>query len=110
MAKTRKKKVNKSAAIREYQKANPHAGPTEVVQELGKKGIKVTVALASNVKANAAKKKTGKKKKSKKAKGSVVRNGHILGMADLLEAKKLVHQAGGFKQAKAAVDALQQLQ
>jgi len=105
--KTKKKKANKSAVIREYQEANPHAGPTEVVQELGKKGIKVTVALVSNVKANAAK-KSGKKKSKKKT--AVSGNGQMISMTALFGAKKFAAELGGIAQAQEALAALSRLQ
>jgi len=110
MAKTKKRRkktgTNKSAAIRAYMAANPHAGPTEVVQELGKKGVKVTTVLVSNVKMNAAKKKTGKKKR-KQAGGSKVL---MVSVSSLVEAKKLVNQLGGISQAQEALSALSKLQ
>jgi len=59
-----KKSVNKSQAIRDYLKSHRSAGPTEVQEALAKKGIKVTAALVSNVKANAKKPNVKKKKKT----------------------------------------------
>ena len=63
------KAVNKSEAIRDLKAANPNAGPTEIVTELGKQGLVVTTALVSNVLTTAKKKKA--KKKPGRPKGAV---------------------------------------
>ena len=53
-----KRKVNKSAAVKEYLEANPNAGPKEVVEALAKNKITVTPNYVSNIKSKA---KTGGK-------------------------------------------------
>ena len=48
---TKKNGVNRSEAIRNYVRVHTNAGPTEVKKELAKKGVTVSTALVSNVKA-----------------------------------------------------------
>jgi hypothetical protein len=99
----KKKNVNKSAAIRDFMKKKPSAGPTAVSQALAKKGIKVSPSMVSNVKTTAAKKK---KKRGRKPKTAAV---DMIAMDALVGAKKLVDQLGGIDKAKAALDAIAKL-
>lgn len=59
-----KRKINKSEKIREAMKANPKAGPTEIVKILAESTPKIVVSasMVSNAKA-AAEKKAGTKAK-----------------------------------------------
>jgi hypothetical protein len=49
-----KKKVNRSALIRDYLKDHPDAGPTEVMQALAESKVKVSATHVSNVKSRIA--------------------------------------------------------
>jgi len=116
-----------SQAIRDYLSTNPKATPNEIVAALGKKGIKVSPGLASNVKYTSGpkrlKKKTGKKKAGKKKAGKkkagkrkVVkrrrpgrRAAAELSADDLLAAKQLADQLGGIGEVRRALDTLERL-
>ncbi len=102
----KKPSINKSQAIRDYLKAKPEAGPTEVVRELKKKGIKITPALVSNVKkAMNGGISTGKRgpKPGRRAAGDKV------SINDLLTAKDFADSVGGVDQAVAVLKALDKL-
>lgn len=96
----RRKRVNKSQAIRDYIQANPKAGPTQVSQALTEKGTKVSVALVSNVKHNMNKKAIGTRR------GGA--GGHV-SVDALRVAKKLADQLGGIEKARHALDVLAEL-
>lgn len=100
---------NKSQAIRDYLQANPKAGPTEVCQELGKKGIKMTPALVSNVKRAMLGKKPGKKKVGRKAAGRPAAAGDTVSVNALLEARAFVEKAGSIANAYQALKTLERL-
>ena len=107
--------VNKSGAIREFQAANPNAGPAEVVAALKEKGVEVTSQFVSTIKSN-DKRKDGKSKPAKRGRkpGSTVAAaaksvGPMSGSELLLAAKKFVDSIGNIEKAKAAVDLLAQL-
>lgn len=103
MAKKAKRKggVNKSQAIRDYFKAHPEAGPTEVSKALTGKGLAVSVALVSNVRHN-MNKKSGFGTRRGRASGSV-------NVDSLRVAKKLADQLGGIDKARHALDVLAEL-
>ena len=62
MAKTSAKKPPKSAAIREELKKSRNGSPTEVAEKLNKKGVQVTAAYVSTIKASDKRKaKSGKR-------------------------------------------------
>lgn len=118
MAKKRAGGPNKSAAIRDYLKANPDAGPTEVCTELKKKSITVAPALVSNVKAALRGKKSGKKKAGRKPGrpvGSGRKPGRPAGASDkvslssLIAAREFVEKVGGVEQAQELIKALGKL-
>ncbi|WP_146572061.1 hypothetical protein [Botrimarina hoheduenensis] len=93
--------------------ANPKAGPTEVCNELKKKGIEVAPALVSNVKAAAAR-KAGKKPRKKVAKkrgvgrpaGSV---SDKVSLSSLIDAREFASKVGGVEQAEKLLKALSKL-
>lgn len=62
----KKQKVNKSQAVRDYLRANPKAGPKEIVAALRKKGIKITPGYVAGIKS-----KGGKRRMAKKARATV---------------------------------------
>lgn len=122
MAKKRgRRRVNKSERIREYlDQENPAATPSEIVEAMRGKGVKVNKSLAANVKYSSAKRgsRGGRKKiaarRGTRAASAVRRTGRrgtaaALSAGDLFEAKKLVDQLGGIDEARRAIDALEQL-
>lgn len=116
MAKKKASGPNKSAAIRDYLKTHPEAGPTEVATELKKKNIDVALALVSNVKASMlGRKKKKKKKKSAKPGAKPGRVGRPAGASDkvslshLIEAQEFAAKVGGVEQAQALLKALGKL-
>lgn len=110
MAKKRAGGPNKSQAIRDYLKAHPKAGPTEVCKELKKKGLTVAPALVSNVKA-AALRKSGKKPAKRKGRGPGRPAGAAdkVSLASLIDAREFVDRVGGVEQAKSLLKALDKL-
>ncbi len=105
--------VSKSQVIRNYLATNPNATPNKIVAALGKKGIKVSPGLASNVKYTSGpkrrlKKKTGKKKVVKRRRPGR-RSAAELSANDLLAAKQLADQLGGIGEARRALDTLERL-
>lgn len=98
MAKTKKKKLSKSAAIRACVDAGLNS-PTEIAKEVKKKyKLKVTPAFVSTI-------KSGDKKKGKPGRGK-----DEISIDALIAAKAFAAKAGGFNQARAALGALEKLQ
>ncbi len=109
-----KRKVNKSAAIRDYVIAHPGASAKQIVSAMAKKKITVNANMVGNVKSKAGlTKKHGKVRRK-----SVVRsnarsssNGHasmeLLGA--LVDAKKLVAKAGSVENAIAMLKTIKTL-
>jgi hypothetical protein len=97
-----KRKVNKSAAIREAMQANPKATAKEIVEALRGKGIKVTVPLVYFIKSHSNK----AKQRAKRAKVMASANGHgdIVGI--IVSLKQLATQSGGMGNLKKIVDAM----
>lgn len=106
----------KSSAIREYMKANPEAGPTAITAALKAKGIEITPAHVSNVKAamlkkqakaaggnGAARRKPGRP--SRKAAGQ-----ETVSLGALIEARKFAAQVGGVDSAVTLLQSLAKLQ
>ena len=96
---------NKSQAIRDYLKTHPKAGPTEVVNELKKKGRKITPALVSNVKAAML----GKKRGAGRGRGASIGKNDQVSLAALVEARDFVDRVGGIAKAEKILKALQKL-
>lgn len=121
MAKKKAGGPNKSAAIREYLKTNPKAGPTEVGKELKKKGITVAPALVSNVKAAMLGKKAGGKKKrrgkpgpkpGKRSVGRPAGSGAAsdkVSLSSLIDARDFADKVGGVEKAQELLKALGKL-
>ncbi len=124
MAKKRKKKSgpNKSAAIREYAKAHPEAGPTEICKELKKKGISVAPALVSNVKGAMLGRKPKARRKPGRRPGRPVGSVRKAGrpaanaaandkvsLSALLQARDFSEKVGGLDKAEAIIKALGKL-
>jgi hypothetical protein len=100
-----RRKLNKSAAIREFLEANPSAMPNAVVTALGEKKITVSPTLVSNVKARMSGAKPGTRRR-----GRPPRSAGMLSVATLLEAKKFADHVGSVEAARQAIDALSKLQ
>jgi hypothetical protein len=105
------RKQSKSAAIRTFMAANPAAGPTAVSQALKKKGILVSPAYVSTVKATS---------KTKTAKDARFSNGAEAGhgsptpdraayLKQLVITRKYAEQVGGVDSAADLVRALREL-
>lgn len=92
----------KSQAIRDYLKANRKAKASEVVTALAAKGITVSAPQVYNLK---ARQRMSRRRHKAEANGQSIE----LSITNLVAAKKLVDQTGGFDQARAALDALAKL-
>lgn len=112
----KKARGNKSQAIRDYLAENPQATASEIVPALKKQGFKVSPGLVSQVKSTSGPKRgrrKGAKKKGTRKKGPA-RAGRPaaaggLSLSDLQEAKRLADQLGGVQEARAALEALEEL-
>lgn len=111
MAKGRKRSgVNKSKEIRStYGLLGEGAKPKEVVSHLAARKIKVTSGLVSNVR-HAMLHESGAKKTKKAQAGTKSAANDVVAVSALLEAKRLVKQAGGVAEAKKALDTLAKLE
>lgn len=98
MAKRASNKPSKADAIRNYQKDNPGASPTDVAEALKKGGYKdITPQYVSTIKSMDKRKSNGP-----------TRSGKITA-EDLMTAKEFVETLGGVHRAKEAVDMLSKL-
>ena len=122
MAKKKKKTgpkkggVNKSSAIREFAKAHPKMGPTEVCRELKKKGVSVTVSLVSGVlnrKKSKARRKPGRPPGTGRKLGRLVASATAandkVSLSALLQARDFAEKVGGLDKAEAIIKALRKL-
>ena len=94
-----RRKVNKSAKIREEFDKNPEARPKDVLAALASRKIKVSPAQVSTIRSRM----TGKPKSRKP-------NGGMIAVSDLQAAKKLVDALGSTDRAQSAIAALARLQ
>lgn len=121
MAKTKRKrpgrprnaKINQSEAIRdEFKSRGIKTPPKDIIAALAAKGIDVTPALVSNVRARMLAKKKGG---AKRGRGRVAKprrggqNGDLVSMAALADAKRLIEKTGGVAEARKALDAMAKL-
>ena len=112
--------TNKSAAIRAYRQAHPEAGPTAVSAALKKRGIIVSAAHVSNVKATELKKTAKAGSHGAADNGSMRRKpgrpGRKPGASDavslgaLIDARKFAAQVGGVDRAVNLLQSLAKLQ
>jgi len=103
--------VSGSESIRQFIAAHPGAMPKEIRQGLKQQGVKVSLALISNVKYSSGK-KAGKKQR--KLRASVIhaaarRTSAAVTVEQLLEVKKFADSVGGADQVRKALDTLEQL-
>jgi hypothetical protein len=115
MAKTKGK--NTSQTIRDYLTTNPEAKAKEVVEALGKTGVKTNEGLVYAVKGGMKEKKRRKKRVAKAAMAAVSKpssNGQPSkpskpdAITMIREVKALAEKAGGYEKLKELVDALAQ--
>ena len=102
-----KRKVNKSAAIRDYLASNPSATPSTIIEDLKKKGLKVGASLVSQVKYGQMKATNGRRKPGRPAGASA--NGSRVDIDQLVQAKSLADKLGGLEKAKQALNILAKL-
>jgi hypothetical protein len=101
--KRRKRRVNKSALIREYLANHPEMGPSEISETLAKQKIKASPAYVSDIKAKmksgAAPSKPGRKKaKTSSASQDMAQAGNLM-----MNAIDLVMRAG-YKEAQSMIE------
>jgi hypothetical protein len=105
--KRRKRRVNKSALIREYMTNHPEMGPTAISEELAKQKIRASPAYVSDIKAKmktgAAPGKPGRKKKTGAASDSSPSQDMAQAGSLMLNAIDLVMKAG-YKEARSMID------
>ncbi|MEN1677945.1 MAG: hypothetical protein AAGJ46_00020 [Planctomycetota bacterium] len=106
-------KVNKSQAIRDYDKANPGQGPTAIAKALSAKGIDVSPPQVSNVLSAAGKKKTKKRKPGPKpgpkpGRKAAAATGKV-SVDSLVDAKNFAEKVGGVDAAKELLTTLKKI-
>jgi hypothetical protein len=109
-AMAKKRRRNKSQAIRDFLSTSPQSTPSEIVAALAEKGIRVTSSLASNVKYTSS--NTRRRKGAKKSvRRRIVRRGAAgaLSADDIMAAKELADQLGGIAEARRALETLEAL-
>jgi hypothetical protein len=92
-------KVNKAQRIREYLAANPNSKPKDVVEALGKEGVKITTNYIATVQyhQNGGPTKSGKKKKGE------------LSVTELKAMRRLTRPLGDLKQVSASLKASREI-
>jgi hypothetical protein len=103
-------KVNLSEKIREHLKSIKPSdrSPKAVVEALKAKGIKVSPTLVAVIKGRMGGKATKAKAKAR-TKAAVVRTKTSTNMENLIRAKNFLNAAGGIKEAKGLLDAVNSL-
>jgi hypothetical protein len=108
MAKSKGK--NTSQSIRDYLTANPEAKAKDVVEALGKSGVKTNEGLVYAVKGAMKEKKKRKKRVAKAAMAAAPSSNGKVSKGDAItmirEVKALAEKAGGYEKLKELVDAL----
>ena len=103
-----KAKINKSQKIREHLAKNKNAKPMAVVEALKAEGVEVSTALVGQVKYHGPGKSKRRKAGSKKTAAAATTQPGLT-VSDLRNVKKVVDRLGGIKQARKALDVLQEL-
>lgn len=109
MAMKKRKGKSLSQHIRDYLAENPNATSGEIVEGLGKQGVKVSPGLASNVKftsGHGGKKRRGRKKVVRKKRPGA----QTVDISALQAAAKYVQQVGDIDAAIIAVQQVKELQ
>ncbi len=105
-------KVSKSAAVREFKKANKAAKPQEIAGALVAQGIAVTPAFVSTILSAAKRKRASKRRNITQVVVRSASNGSVAVKSDspdfqcLVQAKHLANELGGIERAKEALEAL----
>ena len=121
--KTRRPRANsKSGAVRAYMKRHPDAGPTAISLALKKRGIEITAAHVSNVKASMQKSGQAAGESAATNGEAPARNGRrgrpgrkpaprdAVSLASLLDAQRFAERVGGLEKAIELISALSKLQ
>src|SRR5262245_39698772 len=100
----KKGSANKSQAIRDLIAANPKAKTKDIVDEMAKKGMKVSANLVYLIKS----KSKAKRRKMKRQKAVAVSRdgGHSNPVALIMDVRHLAVKAGGMRRLKELVDIL----
>ena len=98
-----RKKLSKSARIRQYQADHPEAGPTAVARALGRYGI--TRGFVANVTSREKAKAQPKRKTVKKRVKAKRIAPAITSFDGVVAAAELIKTCGSVEQAKQAIDA-----
>jgi hypothetical protein len=109
MAMKKRKGKSLSQHIRDFLGENPKATPSEIVEGLGKQGVKVSPGLAANVKHTSGfggKKRRGRKKMVRRKRPG----GQSVDISALQAAAKYVQQVGDIDAAITAVQQVKELQ
>ena len=118
--KKRRRKVNKSLAIKEFLDKHPDMGPTEVARNLTEQGIKTTATHVSNVKARIAsgapvgtrglsRKQRSATKSAPAPRAAAVSMSDKISLNELVEAKRLVDRFGSIANVQKMLAALSRL-
>lgn len=100
----KRRKVNKSQAIRDYLAVDPTATPKVIKEALQAKRIVVTDSLVSLVKyKSGSRRKVGRRAKGPRAAVNPI------SFADLMSAKTIAERMGGVERAKQALGMLERL-
>jgi hypothetical protein len=97
--------VNKSEEIRQLLQANTKMPAREIIDTLGKRGIKVAPALVYFVKGR-MRGQRGRRKKARKMVARVAATGNSDPVTMILKVKALANEVGGMKKLKVLVEAL----
>ena len=100
----KRKGTNKSQAIRDMLAAHPKAKVSEIVDAMGKKGLKVSPNLVYFLKAKGKAKRRKAKRQKAVAAGRAA--GHVDAVGLVMDVRHLAVKAGGMKRLKELVDIL----
>src|SRR5664279_5060251 len=105
---TKKPKVNKTEAVRNYLKEHPGTANKDVAEALSKQGIKMAPDYVATVKGNMKAKKGKRKRRQQAAEVSSVKSG--VGIAEIKAAFALLKHCGSLALAKEALAAAVEIQ
>lgn len=105
----KKKKVNKTQAIKDALESSSSGSPSEIAESLTKSGIKVSAAYVSTVKSD-MRRQARKGKSSKRGSAKSGATGDLVSIANLLEARKFADRIGGIAEARHLLEALKKLE
>jgi len=112
-ARAKSQPMTGTQAIQEYLRRHPHAGPKQIREELGAKGVSVSASLVSAVKYGTGR-RSAKPSVRAAARSRPARRGDAASSAvtveQLLEVKRIADQMGGAASLRRALEALEQFQ